>query len=252
MKISRDTNNVTQLTSPPDAAPALPPARQALTTKQAAIVALRAQLHRREKQHAELRALDGKFAELRAAHAGAAEEWQALRARQLYGEAVDPAKMREVEHRRDDLAHQVHQQADEAASMSRVITQLIGELGELAAQLKQHEHELPVFIAAAAREVTLTKLRAGRLKRLIEYVAEDLADIYDGSNVHELLRAQQHTDDMRLHPHLAPPQASRGQFAIPLMIESPEFDRLLEEASVDVISLMRQRALGLLEELRTL
>jgi hypothetical protein len=244
-------SKVTDITPPSGADAPLPPMRAAFVAKRAVIAALREQLAGHERRLGELRPREATIASMRIELGAVVEEYQALRATQLQGDEVDAARMRELDRRRRELTAKLSEQQDEAASLSRAITRIEQDVGELRASISRHQAELPVLLAAAAREHTITKLKAGRLRQLMLHIATELADLFDGANVSELQRVQ--FEDARIASCLSirqppPGEEKPDEIILPMMI-GPEFAQALREASIDVMTLMQARAQALLREL---
>jgi hypothetical protein len=225
--------------------PPLPPARHALVAAQRALASLRATLdghkRRREKLAPQLDTYNG----MRAEHDQGVAQHQDLRARQLLGESIDERRMRDLERRRELLVRNLGDGAYEAAALSRAVASLDQDIGQIAGEIAARERDLPGLLANAGFERTLDALGAGRLQRLVAHIAEELAHIYAGANVHELQRLK----DERIRPLISIRNSrERDAIVLPMLIDTPPFDNALASAAMDVMTIMQERALALLDE----
>jgi chromosome segregation ATPase len=230
------------------ASPTLPPARAEVARKQTLILGLRARHAARLRRLAELRPQVGVYAETRSQLSCATEEYQTLRAAELRGETIDAVKLREVERRRERLGQALTAGADEEAALSRAVTDLETEVNRLESEIEQHECDLPRRIAAAGRERTIAKLKAGRLRELMEQFVGGLADLLDGAHVSELQRLQYPQAEIRPCVNVRESH-DRDELRIPCMIGCPEFEQALVEAAVDVMARFQERAQAALAEI---
>jgi hypothetical protein len=241
-------SNILDMQTADTSAQPLPPARQSLVGKLVLLASLRAQLLPRSKRLGELRAKQQEILDMGAECSRAADEYQTLRASELRGEQVDTVHMQRLTSRRESLTKKLNAQADESAAQVKAISALEAEHRSISDAIAEHERQIPALVRAAGIEHTLIKVQQGRLKQLMEHIAAELADIFDGANVAELMRAKHR--DLNLAPVLAITKSSDpDEIHVPRLLECPPFDLALASSGADVIELMRQRADALLAEL---